>query len=90
MVWDYDKLTMTKIFAKEVLQMDLKNNKQKAIFCGDSPNDQPMFEFFPISIGVRNIESFLPQISSPPQFITKNIGGEGFAEIVDILLKKRK
>ncbi len=87
---DYDKLTMTKIFAKEVLQMDLKNNKQKAIFCGDSPNDQPMFEFFPISIGVRNIESFLPQISSPPQFITKNIGGEGFAEIVDILLKKRK
>ena len=46
---DYNKLEMTRIFAKEVLNLDLDQNKGSFVFCGDSPNDEPLFEYFPNS-----------------------------------------
>jgi len=86
---DFDKLKMTKIFAKEVLGLSLKDELDKILFIGDSPNDQSMFEFFPVSIGVANITKFTDIISHPPRYITKMESGLGFAEMVQILLSKR-
>ncbi|MCP4760536.1 MAG: HAD-IIB family hydrolase [archaeon] len=85
---DYDKLTMTKIFIKEQLGFNLESNPDWALFIGDSPNDQPMFEFFPISVGVRNIKNFENILLNFPKYITKNESGIGFAEMTDILLEK--
>jgi HAD superfamily hydrolase (TIGR01484 family) len=87
---DYDKLSMTKIFAKEQLNMDLEKTPDETLFIGDSPNDQPMFSFFPVSIAVRNIDRFKSLITQFPKYITTQDSGLGFAEMTKILLKKRK
>ncbi|MBD3352855.1 MAG: HAD-IIB family hydrolase [Candidatus Lokiarchaeota archaeon] len=85
---DYDKLTMTKIFSKEQLKIDLEKTPEKALFIGDSPNDQPMFNFFPISVGVQNINNFKDLINNFPTYVTKKPAGLGFAEIVKIIIEK--
>lgn len=80
----YDKLTMTKLFLKEVFhEMQIK---EKVIFFGDSPNDEPMFEYFPNSCAVANIRPFVDQISHLPAYVTRQKGGAGFAEAVSHLL----
>ena len=58
-------------------------------FFGDSANDEPMFAAFPWSVGVANVDRFLPRMASWPSFITKEPGGHGFAEAVDVLLARR-
>ena len=83
---EYDKLTMTKILFSEVFKDDLKAVKEDVIFIGDSPNDVPMFQFFPQSVGVANILQFRGKIAHEPSWVTQNEGGYGFAEMVNILL----
>ena len=55
---EYDKLTMTRIMFAEVFEDDLEAVKESIVFIGDSPNDIPMFQFFPHSVGVANILEF--------------------------------
>ena len=86
---DFNKLKMTQIFTKEVLDLSLEDELDKVLFIGDSPNDQSMFEFFPISVGVANITKFTNIITRPPRYITKKESGLGFAEMVSVLLSKR-
>ena len=33
------------------------------VFVGDSPNDAPMFEFFPLACGVANVKQFEAQLT---------------------------
>ena len=49
-------------------------------FFGDSANDEPMFQAFPLSIGVGNVHRFLPRMLHGPTFVTRGEGGHGFAE----------
>jgi len=84
---DYDKLGMTKTFVKERWGLDLDVNKERFLFCGDSPNDEPMFQYFPYTAGVKNILNFADRMSHLPAFIAPLEGGEGFAEIVETLLR---
>ena len=44
---EYDKLGMTKILARERLGLDLDSAKERFAYVGDSPNDAPMFAYFP-------------------------------------------
>jgi HAD superfamily hydrolase (TIGR01484 family) len=55
------------------------------LFVGDSPNDEPMFEAFPLSVGVANVRPFLPKIKNPPKYITVLEAGAGFAELARFL-----
>jgi hypothetical protein len=87
---DYDKLTMTKIFSKEVLAIQEEDMKNTCLFVGDSPNDQPMFAYFPYSVGVKNIENFIGRIKTLPRYVCSKPGGLGFAEMVEIILSKKK
>jgi HAD superfamily hydrolase (TIGR01484 family) len=83
---DYDKLTMTRMLFEEIFDEDLDAVKETVIFIGDSPNDVPMFQFFPHSVGVANILQFNKIISHKPAFVTRLEGGHGFAEMVDSIL----
>ena len=85
---EYDKLSMTRKLFTEVLKSDLETVKEAAIFIGDSPNDVPMFRFFPHSVGVANILRFNKTISHKPAWVTQEKGGYGFAEMVDAILVK--
>ena len=51
----YDKLTMTKRFMSECFGVDLDKTADAYVFVGDSPNDSPMFGFFPNAVGVANL-----------------------------------
>jgi HAD superfamily hydrolase (TIGR01484 family) len=83
---DYDKLSMTRVFFKDIFHLDMETIKDSIIFSGDSPNDEPMFEFFPNSVGVANIRVFKDRLSHPPVWITGRDGGYGFAEMADYLM----
>lgn len=82
----YDKLAMTKILFKEIFDLDLSTIKDRVIFSGDSPNDEPMFAYFPNSVGVANLLDFTDHLKFKPTWITKEEGGQGFASMADILM----
>ncbi len=83
---NYDKLTMTRMLLAEVFEDDLEAVKEDVIFIGDSPNDVPMFQFFPQAVGVANILQFKKKIKHKPAWVTQQEGGYGFAEMVDEIL----
>ena len=82
----YDKLTMTRFLFEEVFKEKLEDIKQAVIYIGDSPNDAPMFAYFPHSVGVANVLHFEGRMPCNPAWITRKEGGYGFAEMVDHLL----
>jgi len=83
---DYDKLTMTRLLFAEVFHCRLDEIRRQVIFIGDSPNDSPMFAYFPNSVGVANISQFAGRMAHAPAWVTKGEGGYGFAEMVEGLL----
>jgi HAD superfamily hydrolase (TIGR01484 family) len=83
---EYDKLTMTRLLFAELFKDDLDVVKAHVIFIGDSPNDTPMFQFFPHSVGVANILRFKEKIKHQPAWLTRLEGGYGFSEMVDSVL----
>jgi HAD superfamily hydrolase (TIGR01484 family) len=82
----YDKLTMSQILLDEVFNLSLNQLKDQVLYIGDSPNDCPMFAFYPHSVGVANILDFKGCLESEPAWITTKPGGYGFSEMVDILV----
>jgi len=84
----YNKLTTAKLFIEEQLVLPWEEARETFIFVGDSPNDEPMFEAFPLSVGVANVRKFLPVMKHAPAYITSKEGGLGFAEMADILLNR--
>ena len=86
---DYDKLSMTRRFASDILDIDIDAENARVIFVGDSPNDGPMFNFFSHSCGVANVGKFDPESFSPPRFVAEREGGNGFVQIADRILSAR-
>ena len=84
----YDKLGMTRTFLAEACGVDLDADPDRFVFAGDSPNDAPMFAFFPRSVGVANVRDQIDRIATPPAYVTRQRGGSGFVELVDHLLGK--
>jgi len=87
---DYDKLTTTRTMMQESFGVNLEQNRDAYLFVGDSPNDQPMFGFFPDSVGVANVREYTQRLERPPKFVTSRPAGAGFAELVDRLLDAKK
>src|SRR5690349_11973006 len=50
----YDKLSTTRLMMSEDFGIDLEHDREAFVFAGDSPNDQPMFAYFPNAVGVAN------------------------------------
>jgi HAD superfamily hydrolase (TIGR01484 family) len=83
---DYDKLAMTRVLFAEAYGIDLDQRRDCAVFIGDSPNDEPMFGYFPHGVGVANIRPYLPRLKSPPAYVTVAEAGAGFVEFAALLL----
>jgi hypothetical protein len=82
----YDKLTMTRTLLAEAFAIDLDTERARFVFAGDSPNDAPMFAFFPHAVGVANVRAFADRIATLPAWVTRHEAGAGFAELADFLL----
>ena len=83
----YDKLSMVRTLLAEVFATALLPERERFVFVGDSPNDAPMFGFFPHAVGVANVREFASRIASLPRYVTEQPAGAGFAELVDFLLR---
>jgi hypothetical protein len=82
----YDKLSMTRTLLAEAFGVDLDRERDTFVFVGDSPNDAPMFAFFPLAVGVANMRAFADRIPTLPAYVTRAEGGAGFAELAAFLL----
>ncbi len=82
----YDKLSMTKILFAEHFGLALDDIRERVVFAGDSPNDEPMFAYFPHSVGVANVLQFAEKLVHKPTWITAASGGYGFAQLADHLV----
>jgi HAD superfamily hydrolase (TIGR01484 family) len=86
----HDKLSMALRFLADSFAMDAKTAKQAVAYCGDSPNDAPMYGYFPLGIGVANIKPLAHMMPHLPNYVTPSEGGEGFAEFAALLLQALK
>jgi hypothetical protein len=85
----YDKLTTTQTMMNELFGVDLGRDAANYVFSGDSPNDSPMFGFFPNSVGVANVRDFTDAMPHLPRWITTNPSGAGFVELAQALIAAR-
>lgn len=84
---NYDKLTMTLRMLEKEFGVNALDAKSRCAFSGDSPNDQPMFGYFPHSFGVANIQNFVQDLATKPTYVANSRGGKGFAEIAAQILQ---
>jgi len=82
----YDKLTMTRILMQERYGIDLDWARDEYVFVGDSPNDEPMFRYFPYSVGVANVLAFADDLEHPPAFVARQRCSAGFVEVAQRIL----
>ena len=88
---EYDKLSTTLRMLLDEFGISLENEaeRQRWVFVGDSPNDAPMFGFFPNSAGVANVLDFADRLEAGPTWVTRAGAGAGFIELTEALLKAR-
>jgi hypothetical protein len=84
---NYDKLTTARALFSGCFGVDLDAARAHYVFVGDSPNDAPMFGFFPHAVGVANIRDFSGRLAHEPAYVTTAAAGAGFVELVDFLLE---
>ena len=85
----YDKLSTARLMMREEFSVDFDNDREAYVFSGDSPNDQPMFGFFPHGVGVANVLAMAELMTDLPAWITPSPGSYGFAELAEALLEAR-
>jgi HAD superfamily hydrolase (TIGR01484 family) len=87
---DYDKLTTTRAMMAELFDVDIDAAREAYVFSGDSPNDSPMFGFFPNGVGVANVRDFADAMPHLPAWITAARSGAGFVELARTLIEARR
>ena len=87
---DFDKLTTARLCARECFEIDLDVDKEAFAFCGDSPNDEPLFGFFPISFAMANFRAFADLVDAKPAYIADEPCGAGFCQVARCILETRR
>jgi HAD superfamily hydrolase (TIGR01484 family) len=87
---DYNKLSESLLFLKNEFGLSAEDAKKTCAFAGDSPNDEPMWGYFPQGFAVSNISAFLDDLKSQPAFVAAKRGGLGFKEIADQIIRNKK
>lgn len=86
---DFNKWVGARWIVRELYGRDLTQELDRWVFVGDSGNDQPMFQHFIHSVGVANIQRFVPKLQHLPRYITPSERGAGFAELARALIAAR-
>jgi HAD superfamily hydrolase (TIGR01484 family) len=91
-VWmgTYDKLSMVECFLSRRFGWQSGPGDRELLFAGDSPNDEPMFARFPLTCGVANVGKYKNIMKHFPAFVASLDCGDGFAEIAETILEKRR
>ena len=87
---EHNKLEGARWIVRELFDIDLDVTLGQWVYIGDSTNDQLMFQHMPHSVGVANIERFVPQLKHLPRYVTTAERGDGFVQLADQLLGTQK
>ena len=87
---DYDKLTTSRLMMGELFGIDIDARRARYVFAGDSPNDAPMFGYFPNAVGMANVGDFTGRLTHQPRWVTAARSGAGFVELARALLEARR
>lgn len=82
---DFDKLSACKMLVERVFGGD-PDDLSPYVFVGDALNDDTMFEGFPRSVGVANVDRWWDELSHKPHFLTESEEGRGLREVVAQIL----
>ena len=85
----YDKLSTSQLLFQEAFGRDLEQARPAVVFVGDSPNDAPMFGYFPNAVGVANVREALDAMPEHPRWITEGRSAHGFAEVANALIEAK-
>ncbi len=85
----HDKLSGARWMVQRLFGRALDDERERWVYVGDSTNDQAMFGFFALSVGVANLRDFAAQLRTWPAFMTEGARGEGFAEMAARVLAAR-
>ena len=83
---NYNKVSTAKLYLNQEYHLSESEILKKCAFVGDSPNDEPLFEYFHHTFGVNNILNYKSQMKSLPFYLTENNCGEGFVEVANQLV----
>jgi HAD superfamily hydrolase (TIGR01484 family) len=88
---DHNKWTAARWMVQRLFGRDLlaEGERERWVYVGDSTNDQLMFERFPLSVGVANLQRFAAELRVWPAYITQGERGTGFAEVAQAVLAAR-
>lgn len=86
----FDKRSAVEQFLRSEWRTRLAPKERRFVYVGDSFNDQPLFEAFPLSIGVANVRAVLDRLEHPPKFVTRAPEGKGFGEVADAIARARR
>jgi HAD superfamily hydrolase (TIGR01484 family) len=87
---DHDKLSGARWMLQRLYGRALDAERGRWVYVGDSTNDQAMFGFVPLSVGVANLRDFAAQLHTWPAFITDSARGAGFADVAQRVLDARR
>lgn len=87
---DYDKLTTSRAMLADLFATDVATHRAHYVFAGDSPNDAPMFGYFPNAVGVANVADFADRLEHKPRWIASARSGAGFVELAAALIAARR
>lgn len=85
---EHNKLEGARWIVRQLWGRDLDAEMDSWVYVGDSTNDQLMFKTFANSVGVVNIERFLPALKDKPRYVTRKARGAGFAEVAALILQR--
>lgn len=85
----HDKLSGARWMLHRLYGLDLDAERERWVYVGDSTNDQAMFGYFPLSVGVANLMRFADELQTWPAYLTASERGAGFAEVAQALLAAR-
>jgi hypothetical protein len=86
---EHSKLSGARSAVQRLLGRDLDAERDRWLYVGDSTNDEPMFEAFPLSVGVANLLAFADRLQRWPAYLTALDRGRGFVEVAEALLAAR-
>jgi HAD superfamily hydrolase (TIGR01484 family) len=86
----HDKLSMSLHMLATCFGIGAEQARDCVAYCGDSPNDAPMFGYFPFGVGVANIKALAHLMNHKPAFVTTQAGGQGFAEFANMVLATKR
>jgi HAD superfamily hydrolase (TIGR01484 family) len=85
----FDKVSCVRRYLEYRTALLFDDVRSRALFIGDSHNDEPLFREIPVSVGVANIHNFLHRIDHHPAYITEAESAAGFREMADFLLERK-